>query len=310
LIEEHLTYNPEQTHYQGTGPDGFLLRDWYFPRGWEGPGNEVKTPVLSLQPFKGGGFEVSLRPLNLEKISRAVEFGGPRGKREKPEQLNPEHVASAAQRAKKKMRLLVKNMAATHLLTLTKRETVETGYWTEDDWKRYWDRLRRQLVRALGGEFPYVAIPERHEKGNYHLHIAWCGRINLKLVRRLWWAICGGRGQGNVDAQHIRVKQGGDRSHRIARYISKYIGKHFEASPWFNKKRYWASRQTLEEVRRFVMRATDMPSAIKEMFEFLGIDPARFVDANGKTPHLFHFPGGDGLWLAFIPEIHATPPPF
>jgi hypothetical protein len=155
-----------------------------------------------------------------------------------------------------------------------------------------------------------VAILERHKKGNFHLHIAWCGRINLNLMRPLWWGICGGRGQGNVDAQHIRVKQGADRSHRIARYISKYIGKHFEDSPRFNKKRYWASRQTMDDVRRYVMRSADMPAAMNEMVDLLGLDLARFMDANGKTPHFFTFPGGDGLWLAFIPEIHATPPPF
>jgi hypothetical protein len=310
LIEEHLTYNPEQTHYQGTGPDGFLLRNWFFPRGWEGPGNDVKTPVLTIQTFKGGGYEATVRPLNLEKISRAIEFTGVRGKRERPEQIDQVNVATAAARAKKKMRHLVKNMAATHLCTLTRRELPETGYWSPDDWARAWDSLRRSIVKAKGGEFPYVAILEQHKKGNYHLHIAWCGRINLNLVRPLWWSICGGRGAGNVDAQHIRVKQGADRSHRIARYISKYIGKSFEDSPRFNKKRYWASRQTMDEVRRYVLNADDMGETIKEVSRMLGLDWSKFFDADGKAQHLFMFPGGDGMWFAFIPEIHATPPPF
>lgn len=126
--------------------------------------------------------------------------------------------------------------------------------WSSEDWSKAWDKLRQNLERVLG-DVPYVAVLERHRKGNYHLHLAWVGRVNLNVMRPLWWAICGGRGAGNVDAQYIKVRQGGDRAHRIASYISKYVGKHFTDNPRFNKKRYRASRQSLEEVRRYVLRA-------------------------------------------------------
>lgn len=86
------------------------------------------------------------------------------------------------------------------------------------------------------GEFPYVAILEKHRKGNYHLHVAWCGRVNVGIVRKMWLAaLGGGKGCGNIDARKIKVPAGGDRAARIARYISKYVSKHFEDDPRFNK---------------------------------------------------------------------------
>lgn len=201
MIEEHLTDTTSGKGWHPAQQGGFLVKDWFFPDDWEPkssgdwPGPEVKHPVLKLQPFAGGGYEATVRMLNLERIGAAIEFGGCRGKREAPVEPNAEHVAKAGARAMQRVRHLVRNMCASHLCTLTRRETLETGFWTPDDWAAAWDRLRRALVRAIG-DFPYVAILEQHAKGNYHLHVAWLGRINLNLMRPLWWAICGGRGEG------------------------------------------------------------------------------------------------------------------
>ena len=39
-------------------------------------------------------------------------------------------------------------------------------------------------------------------KGNYHLHVAWCGRVNVGIVRKMWLAaLGGGKGCGNIDAK-------------------------------------------------------------------------------------------------------------
>jgi hypothetical protein len=314
LIEEHLTFTPQPGDYQQGVCAGELVKNWFFPVGFK-PSVDGSAFVMKVQPFKGGGYEASMRLLNLEKIGRAIEFGGQHGPREKPDELDPVNLAKAAARAKTRMRLLVKNMAASHLCTLTRRETQETGYWSPEQWAKAWDRLRRVLVKAIG-EFPYVAILEQHKKGNYHLHIAWCGRINLNLIRPAWWSVCGGRGSGNVDAQYIKVRQGGDRSARIARYISKYVSKGFEETrdERFNKKRYWASRQTLEEARRYVMNSEQFEGASEELRAFLGLEWGRYLEigkgGEARHPHLFLFPGGDGLWLSFIPELHSPPCPF
>lgn len=313
LIEEHLTYEDTQPRFRPGLQAGRLVENWYFPDEWEGP-KEPRTPVLKIQTFKPGGYEATLRYLDIEKIGRAMDSRPVMGKREQPDELSPVNLSKASARAKTKVRHLVRNMAATHLCTLTRREKEgeRETWWGPEEWGQAWDRLRRTLTKAFGGEFPYVAILERHQKGNFHLHVAWVGRIPLNVVRPAWWACCGGRGMGNVQAQYIKVPNGTDRSYRIARYISKYVTKSFMDDPRFNKKRYWASRQTLEDVRRYVLRSGSIEDALREMGQVLGLDWGRFMQLgrNGQIehPHLFLFP--DGCWLAYVPDIHTPPAPF
>ena len=313
LIEEHLTFiSPEGQYRQGMHA-GHLVKNWFFPDEWRGASSS-ETYVLKVQPFAKGGYEASVRAIDLERIGNAIEGGGKRGKREAPDIVSVENQEKAAARAKRKMRHLVKNMMADHLVTFTKREIEGSEYWTPEQWAKAWDRFRRLLSRVIG-DFPYVAILEKHEKGNYHLHVAWCGRVNVGLVRKMWLAaLGGGKGCGNIDAKHIKVPSGGDRASRIARYISKYVSKHFEDDPRYNKKRYWASRQTLEEARRYVLTADTLDGAIEQMRKMLGIDFSKFltIDARRGLVHenIFIFPDGSGLWLAYIPELHSSDPPF
>ena len=159
-----------------------------------------------------------------------------------------------------------------------------------------------------------MAILEKHKKGNYHLHVAWCGRVNVGIVRKMWLAaLGGGQGCGNIDAKKIKVPAGGDRAARIARYISKYVSKHFEADPRFNKKRYWSSRQTLEEVRRYVLEADTIDGGMEEAQKLLGVQLNRLVMKGGKIAfeEYFPFPDGAGVWWAHVPGLHdVESPPF
>ena len=119
----------------------------------------------------------------------------------------------------------------------------------------------------------------------------------------------GGKGSGNIDAKKIKVQSGGDRASRIARYISKYVGKHFEDTPRYNKKRYWASRQTLEEARRYILNADTLDGAINEASVFLGLDLAKFqtlFQGQIRNHNLFVFPDGGGMWINYIPELHGV----
>jgi hypothetical protein len=314
LIEEHLTEEiPENEYRQGTH-GGVLLKNWNFPASWNGIDEaNPSSYVLKVQPFAKGGYEASVRLMNLQKIGDAIVSGGKRGKREAPDELSIENLEKAAQRAKRKMRLLVKNMQADHLVTFTKREAEGATYWTPDEWAVAWDKFRRLMTKVIG-DFPYVAILEKHEKGNYHLHVAWCGRVNVGLCRKMWLAsLGGGQGCGNIDAKRIKVPVGHDRSTRIARYISKYVSKHFATEPRFNKKRYWATRQTLEEVRRYVLKADTVPDALGEMCRQLGLDLAKIVRLHVKRhilDSIFFFPDQSGFWFSYNPDVHATDPPF
>jgi len=307
LIEEHLTDENSPSLYRRGSHGGVLLKSWFFPESWQGVSEEFPEKfVLKVQPFAKGGYEMSVRMLNLEKIGRALDFGGHRGKREVPDVISLENVAKAAARSKRKMRLLVKNMMADHLVTFTRREAEGSVYWTAEQWASAWDHFRRLMTRFLG-DFPYVAILERHEKGNYHLHVAWVGRVNVGIVRKMWLLALGGaRGAGNIDAKHIKVPHGGDRSSRIARYISKYVSKHFQDSPRYNKKRYWASRQSVEDARRYVLSADTLDKAINEAVAFLNM-PMVLLTASRSV---FVFPDGSGMWASCNPGLPGSDPPF
>jgi len=312
LIEEHLTDSLFHAGFRVGEHSGNLLEGWNFPSDWSGPPLDGNSFVLKIQPFSQGGYEATVRSVNLPRIGQAMEGLRPVGKREAPEELSVESIMKASARAKRRVRHLCRNMMATHLLTLTKRESEASEFWSPEDWAAAWDRLRRLLVRVLG-QFPYVAILEQHKKGNYHLHVAWVGRINVQLVRKMWLAVVGSGG-GNIDAKHIKVAPGHDRSSRIARYISKYVSKSFEDNPRFNKKRYWASKQSLEDARRYVLRALTLEGAMEEIKRLLGLDYGKFlVLSQGQPPKLqnmFMFPDGSGAWINYLPDIHDSGPPF
>lgn len=314
LIEEHLTDDFTEPQYRRGSHGGRLLENWMFPAEWTGPNGKDENFVLKVQPFSKGGYEATVRQMDLEKIGGAMVADRKKGSREAPDEISIENQIKAAARAKRKMRYLVRNMMADHLVTFTRRETEGSDYWTPEEWASAWDRFRRLLVRYMGKEFPYVAILEQHKKGNYHLHVAWCGRVNVGIVRKMWLsALGGGKGCGNIDARHIKVAcKGGDRATRIARYISKYVGKHFEEQPRYNKKRYWSSRQTLEDSRRYVLRALTLDGAISEVRALLGLDWAKFVvdQKTMRVGNVFRFPDGGGMWINYVPELHAVDPPF
>lgn len=321
LIEEHLT---DTTGFLAP-PDREVMVNGDVLDGWKAPAvgtslgcNEFGgNYVVKLQPFKAGGWELSCRSLDLPKIGAMMQGNRRFGVREKPDTVDQDNIRKAAQRAKRQVRLLTKNMGASHLVTFTRREVEASGFWSPDDWAKAWDKFRRMLERYRPG-FCYVAVLERHKKGNYHLHVAWVEapgqKVNLSVVRGCWWACVGGRGQGNVDVQYIKVRAGLERADRVARYISKYTSKHFEDDGRFNKKRYWASRQDMEQARRYILNARTRDEALASVQAMHGLNMAdyTFMGKRGmQWDGFFPFPDGSGFWLTYIPEKHGgAPPPF
>jgi hypothetical protein len=191
-------------------------------------------------------------------------------------------------------------MGADRLLTLTRREKEPALFWTLDQWAAAWSRFVLQSKRA-GIELQYVAIPERHKKGNYHLHVALCGRIHINTARRIWWAICGGHGQGNVDVRFRPNQAATERLAGLAKYLSKYLTKQF-GSDAFNKKRYWASRHDLPPAVRVILRALDVRAALAEFAEWKNLDLHALMNSRlgayqfgGQSPVGFWFNWSEGV---------------
>lgn len=122
-----------------------------------------------------------------------------------------------------------------------------------DELWRAWTLFRKSFRRRVGDEWRFVAVPELHSDGEtWHLHVAfdrWCDVVTL---RRLWYRALGGSGSergcdtpGNVDVKSFG--RGSSSPKRLARYVSKYVGKGFERSS--ANRRIFAASVGLHPVR-------------------------------------------------------------
>ncbi len=287
-------------------------------KGWYNLGGHELKPVslvAKIQRFAVGGYEALVSWVDLEKVGRAMGRGwhdvdGVRVvvKREQREQ-NENDIVRSQQRAKKNVRLKTKNIGCDRLLTLTKRENNPVEYWTLDDWGKGWKKFVR-LCNKAGIALQYVAVPEKHEKGNYHLHVAICGNINVKTIRKFWMVCLGGKGDekgaaslGNVDIAYKPNISAGRRVAGIAKYISKYITKQLGVVS-FNKKRYWSSKTELPAVERYVMAGDCWRAGLVELAAFLGLDVSKMV----SEKMVYVFPDESGVWFAYDERMDAPPP--
>lgn len=263
---------------------------------------------LKIQAFKNGGFEGTVRWVDLQKIADMQTIPRRIGKRTPPEERTQDSLERSRIRATQKVRYHAKNIQANRLLTLSKRETEESGYSTPDEWQQLWARFCRVYKKYFPTQpFMFVAVLEQHKNSDHlHLHVATYSKqkMPLEIMRRIWWDVCGGRGMGNIDIRYIR-QQGHRGTDRIARYISKYISKGFDAIERFNKKRYWVSDRDLPEARRIWLRARSVRDAINEVFERTN-GTIRFGNDGGG---FFIFPNQSGFWFSVHPS-QGTPPPF
>jgi hypothetical protein len=70
-------------------------------------------------------------------------------------------------------------------------------------------------------------VLEYQKRGAIHLHIAVKGFQDVRLLRRCWYKVVG-NGQGQVNVKGPRP---GSSPVKLARYLSKYIGKDLDAHP-------------------------------------------------------------------------------
>jgi hypothetical protein len=97
----------------------------------------------------------------------------------------------------------------------------------------------RRFVRRLrcdkGERFPYVWVPELHKDGErFHVHMGLADFIAKERLGELW-------GHGFVDVRRRRRRKGdgaNDSARTAARYISKYVGKAFDAGQSIGCHRY------------------------------------------------------------------------
>lgn len=278
--------------------------------GWfRRPGSEYQENpyIAKIQPFVSGGYEVTITKVDLEKVGRAMDGRGRTGKREKREQ-NVNDVITSKKRARRTVRHKIKSMGADRLLTLSRREVDD--FFTVDQWAAAWKKFCR-LCRDAGIDLAYVAVLETHKKGNYHLHAAIVGNINVKTIRRFWFICLGGRGNekgaltpGNVDISFKHSVTDHKRRAGVAKYVSKYISKQDHTD--FNKKRYWSSRHKLPPCIRYELRPCDLIGyALVELAGILGLDAGKLLDPK----YAYIFGSQVGAWFTYDDAL-LNPVPF
>lgn len=187
---------------------------------------------------------------NLEKtLERSIErdLGAvvPRGEGDREASI-----AVAKRRAKREVRHKAKAMMVNSLWTLTYRALM-----TDRDLAlKHLDAFRRR-VGAVLGEWKYIAVLERQERGAWHIHLATHalpvrlerGGVKVKswdVMRAIWRSVVGELG-GNFDEAKRRKRWGGAKAVRgagaIASYIAGYVAKDMDDSG-LNRKRYSASK--------------------------------------------------------------------
>lgn len=270
--------------------------------------HHVMAKVVS---FAAGGFELTASTVDLQAAAdryAACIVPGPR----KPfDERDPKDKIRAVRRAGQKVRHAVRQMGAMVLMTLTTRQSENSP----EELARMWKRLVRALDQRMGITFDYVAVPERHPSNpkHWHLHIAINKLLPVNTVRGLWWAICGGRGMGNVDLQWIKMPAhlgAEERSRKVAKYLSKYMSKDLMLDHRPDKKNYWRSVFEMPESNFHWLEARpeDKAGQLEEVMRRFGCVMA---PGNHGPIGWFFFPDGSGFWYSHVPgRVPEPPPPF
>lgn len=202
---------------------------------------------------------------------------------------------TSARRAVTALRRRVLAGQMDRLVTLTYRGAMSDYEKLLKDFREFVRRMNRNVSRLTARSFEYVAVPERHKSGGWHIHIAVKGRQEYQLLRRVWWSIVG-QAQGNID---VRNPNRDRRSKiRMAMYLAKYISKNCSGSDadLFDRKKYWSSRGI--EVPTWQLHDTDY-------YDMVDLITAMYQEAASRgcdAPVFWMSSSGDSFWLAASPR--------
>lgn len=210
--------------------------------------------------------------------------------------------------SRKNIRYHLKAMQADRMLTFAARENITDHEVFSVAWKK--------CVRLMHVRYPdwsYVAVPEKCDsektteshRGALHLHVAVKGKQDIRWLLRCWllalgqsledvneWLVggvkLGDRSLGSVNVQAPKRRWGGSSStwnkDKLARYLSKYIGKDFNAVAK-GKRRYWPSKNIPKFViERFWLKALTYEQAIIEAHDLIYYSGATSLSMWGYQP--------------------------
>jgi hypothetical protein len=238
---------------------------------------------FNLREFRYGHLETVLkvvRPMQMEQAKKRYESSGAKtpGYASSPSELSDtqklENHNRAVRRAKQSIRFLCLQAGMDRLLTLTYRENMEDREIVREHFTKF-----VRLIRKAIGEWVYVAVIERQERGAYHIHIAVKGWQQISVIRRCWYKAIGGQGDetgketpGQVDVTRPRTGRPGSlqwQTDKLVKYLVKYLSKTFDETT-AEKRRYWAAASLEKpEASRIWLGAENIADAISETVSFM-----------------------------------------
>ena len=274
---------------------------------------------LKVQTYTSLPCEITVQRIDYspfyDRYSRAYEKGYNecfmrRGGTREASRATPESIERAGRRAKIQARKLATELAPTALVTFTTRRV-----YSVEKLLLAWQRFTRSLT-AEKVDFEYLAVPERHPSNPQHLHIhaAYRGHANIKLLRRLWHialeaiegrivkgTLTGPDAPGNIDVKRVAAQSGYKRMRKIAKYIAKYITK--DVIVEFNKKRYWPSKGIkLQPFAVVWLKSLNMAEALREGLGMMGL-----INPDGQPCQRIFNPSDRIAWVALDPEKMPEP---
>lgn len=260
------------------------------------PATEVMPEFLrgdyhvKIKKYITGGCEVLMRvikPMAQEKFAEQWSNHFPVSSAPKEEkslsEIEAEKAANhrrAVRKAKQTVRDLANMMQADRLLTLTYRANVQDREKVKADFKSFLRLVRNGWKDNPGlGDWKYVAVLEKQDRGAFHIHCAVKGYQPIKFIRAAWYRalkadadVSGAETPGQVDITSPRMHLGASRkrewaTHRLASYIVKYMSKTFDESTT-EKNRYWRSKDIDPPIiNKFWLVSTSLSDALNELWE-------------------------------------------
>lgn len=220
--------------------------------------------VARIRDFGDGEVAVTVRKVYTPRARAMAELPDRSVSSARPPRTDEEREAENRERSARRARSIcldrVKAIRADRMVTLTYRENMTDRARLAADFKAFIRRLRKAGVRV-----EYVATVERQKRGAWHVHMAVRGRQNYRLLRSIWRAVVG---EGNINVRNPWREK--PLRHRLAAYMSKYVGKAFEESEK-GARRLWCSQGIAEPaVTVFGGPWAGWPEAVRVAMRWLG----------------------------------------
>jgi hypothetical protein len=165
------------------------------------------------------------------------------------------------------------------------------GQWDEHQLHRQVERFIAKLVAARGGQrFPYAFVVEHHKSGALHVHMALGFYFPHAEMATLW-----GHGFVFVTDKRKRGECAQVGAVRAARYLSGYVKKEFDESP-YGRRRYEVARGF--KVTTYEVRRADLDDGQRYAESVFMCEPAFVWDSRtcedwaGPPVRVLYFPPG------------------